>query len=69
MCDCAGIGDVRLSGSCRGEVQIYVTGLVTGTTFHSICDRNFGDEEAQVACRQVGCNPVGAVRGTGRQVA
>ena len=41
---------------------IYANGTITGPAFHNICDREFGDEEAAVVCRQMGCNPVGARR-------
>ena len=54
------IGDVQLSGNCAGAVEIYANGSTDGPGFRKICDGNFGDEEAQVVCRQAGCNPVGA---------
>ena len=63
----AGFGDIRLSGTCEGAVEIYGTGRTTGiSSFGRLCDRYFGDREARVVCRQLGCNPVGARRTTGR---
>ena len=44
------------------ELQVYSNDIVFGMRFYDVCDMNFGDEEAAVVCRQLGCNPVGAER-------
>ena len=62
---CAGIGDVQLTGTCEGALEIYANGTL-GTSFSRVCDRSFGNVEAEVVCRQLGCNPAGASRTTGR---
>ena len=56
------IGDASVSGGCQGNLRIYRSSPNHGTQFADICDRNFGTEEAVVACRQLGCNPEGAMR-------
>lgn len=59
----AGIGDVRLQARpCEGNFEIYGS----RQTYNDLCDRNFGVEEAQVVCRQLGCNPVGARKTTAK---
>ena len=53
---------MRLVGGtdrCQGrlELQVSATGM-----FAQACDLDAGDEEAQVICRELGCNPNGAKR-------
>jgi hypothetical protein len=45
-------------GACEGLLTVETS----GGTFFQACGRNAGSEEAMVACRQLGCNPTGAVR-------
>ena len=59
-------GDILLTGNCEGGLEIYTTAPSTGEGFHKICDANFGDEEAEVVCRQAGCNTARARRISGR---
>ncbi len=45
---------------CEGIANFFVPEY--NDKFARACDRNAGDAEAQVICRQIGCNPVGAKR-------
>ena len=44
---------------CQGRLEIL---LETADSFGQACDLDAGQNEAEVVCRQLGCNPVGARR-------
>ena len=46
-----------IGGICEGLLELMLRG-----EFLQTCGRNAGNAEAMVTCRQLGCNPVGAVR-------
>ena len=46
-------------GSCQGRVEHRPT---ASDVFAQSCDFDAGDEEAQVICREIGCDPNGARR-------
>lgn len=48
---CADCTEIRLSGGCSGVLEVLTTNFGFGTA----TDRNFGDNEAMVVCRQLGC--------------
>lgn len=50
-----GIGDIRLSSSCSGNLEVYVNSLTYGKQWYQVCDRGMSDTEARVICRQLGC--------------
>ena len=52
-----GVGDLRLfrgPNSCEGHLQVLVPNNGQ-LQWSSACDRGFGVDEMQVACRQIGC--------------
>ena len=61
--DASSEGDLRLlqdPSQCEGHLQVLVT--INGQLeWTSACDRHFGEEEIQVACRQLEC-PAGNVQ-------
>ena len=50
-----GIGDIRLSSSCSGRLEVYLNSLTHGERWYQVCDRGMNDTEARVICRQLGC--------------
>lgn len=54
--------DLRLvdgSSRCHGRVEFRPS---SSATFGQACDLDAGNSEAQVICRELGCNPTGARR-------
>ena len=54
--------DLRLvdgSSRCHGRVEFRPTSF---DAFGQVCDLNAGNSQAQVICRELGCNPTGARR-------
>lgn len=54
--------DLRLvdgSSRCHGRVEYRPTSF---DAFGQVCDLNAGNSQAQVICRELGCNPTGARR-------
>ncbi len=51
-----------IGGSCEGLVNLFTPEMKNKNKFVQACDLNAGDTEAQVICRQLGCNPIGAKR-------
>ena len=47
------------SNDCNGRLEIY---SARRGQWETACDRNFGTEEAEVICRQLGCGTQGASR-------
>ena len=56
------VGDIRLSGSCSGNLQVYSNDLIYGERWYQVCDRGMNDTEAKVICRQLGCPTTYATR-------
>ena len=53
---------IRLQGGlsrCQGRLEVFVPGQ---RYWNTACDETFGEEEAQVVCRQLGCIAEGATR-------
>lgn len=62
----AELGDVRLSGGCSGELQVYSNPL-NSEGWYSVCatGSRFDNRESRVVCRQLGC-PVNGASSTTR---
>ena len=60
---CTASRNIRLQGglnsTCQGRLEVFVS---QRGFWNTACDETFGDEEAQVVCRQLGCQAEGAMR-------